>query len=178
MSSIKKLCLCGIFIALCYVLPLAFHMVGLGTVLSPLHIPVLICGMVCGGWYGAFCGIAGPVLSSLLSGMPPVTGLISMVPELLVYGLVSGLCMRFIRTGKLWGDLYIALASAMLLGRIVGGVAKALFYLGQGNAFGIGAWVSGYFVTAAPGIALHLALIPVLVVVLEKAGVISKRYSN
>jgi len=176
MSSIKKLCLCGIFIALCYVLPLAFHMVGLGSVLSPLHIPVLLCGMVCGGWYGLACGAIGPVLSSLLSGMPPAVGLISMVPELMIYGFVSGLCMRFVRTGKLWGDLYISLAASMLLGRVVGGVAKALFYLGKGNSFGISAWVSAYFVTSAPAIALHLVLIPVLVVVLEKAGAMKKRY--
>ena len=175
-SSVRQLCICGICIALCYVLPMAFHAVGLGSVLSPMHIPVLLCGLVCGGWYGMFCGLAGPVLSCILSGMPTAAALVFMIPELMVYGLVSGVCISWIRTGKTVADLYIALAAAMLLGRIAGGIAKAMFFLGTGKAFGIAAWVSGYFITAAPGIVAHLVLIPALVLVLMGAGVIPARY--
>ena len=58
MSKIKKACICAICIALCYVLPVALHSFALGSILSPMHIPVLLCGLVCGGFYGAFCGIA------------------------------------------------------------------------------------------------------------------------
>ena len=177
-NTVKPLCVCGICIALCYVLPVAFHAVGLGSVLSPMHIPVLLCGLLCGGWYGVLCGLMGPVLSSILSGMPPVTSLIFMVPELMVYGLVSGLCMKWIRTGKNVVDLYISQVTAMVLGRIVGGVAKALFFLGTGKAFGIAAWASGYFITSAPGIVAHLVLIPPLVLVLMGACVIPGRYSK
>lgn len=175
-NNTKQLCVCGICIALCYVLPVAFHAVGLGSTLSPMHIPVLLCGLICGGWYGAVCGLIGPVLSSVLSGMPPMMTLIFMMPELVVYGLVSGVCVSLIRTGKTMVDLYISLAAAMLLGRIIGGVAKALFFLGTGQPFGIAAWVSGYFVTSAPGIVAHLVLIPPLVLVLMGAGVIPARY--
>ena len=57
MSSIKKICLCAICTALCYVLPLAFHPLVMGTALSPMHIPVLLCGLLCGWPYGAFCGV-------------------------------------------------------------------------------------------------------------------------
>ena len=71
LSSSKRTTLCAVCIALCYVLPIAFHSVGLGGVLSPMHIPVLLCGIVCGGGAGFLCGLIGPVLSSLLSGMPP-----------------------------------------------------------------------------------------------------------
>ena len=174
----KQLCVCGICIALCYVLPVALHAVALGSVLSPMHIPVLLCGLICGGWYGALCGLVGPVLSSVLSGMPPMATLVFMVPELMVYGLASGLCMKLVRTRKTVADLYIALSVAMLLGRIVGGFAKSIFFLGTGKAFGIAAWVSGYFVTSAPGIVAHLVLIPPLVLVLMGAGVIPTRYRN
>ena len=85
MSSIKKICLCAICTALCYVLPLAFHPLVMGTALSPMHIPVLLCGLLCGWPYGAFCGVVGPLLSSLLSGMPPAAMLLYMIPELCVY---------------------------------------------------------------------------------------------
>ena len=174
-NTVKQLCVCGICIALCYVLPVAFHGLALGSVLSPMHIPVLLCGLLCGGWYGMVCGL---VLSSVLSGMPPVTSLIFMVPELMVYGLVAGLMMRLVRTGKTVADLYISQLTAMILGRIVGGIAKALFFLGTGKTFGVAAWVSGYFITSAPGIVAHLMVIPPLVLVLMGAGVIPSRYGK
>lgn len=177
-SSVKTVCICAICIALCYVLPIAFHSVGLGNALSPMHIPVLLCGMICGGFYGAFCGIAGPILSSALSGMPPATALISMIPELVVYGLVSGILMKKVHTGKLYPDLYIALVPAMVLGRVMGGIAKALFIslMATGEAYGIGLWATGYFVGTFPGIVAHLILLPALVAILMKARVIPSRY--
>ena len=177
-NTVKQLCVCGICIALCYVLPVAFHGVALGKVLSPMHIPVLLCGMICGGSYGMICGLVGVVLSSILTGMPAAASLVFMVPELMTYGLVAGLCMKCIRTGKTVADLYIAQVTAMVLGRIVGGITKALFFLGKGQSFGVAAWVSGYFVTAAPGIVVHLVLIPPLVLVLMGAGIIPARYGK
>ena len=101
--------------------------------------------------------------------------LVSMVPELIVYGLTAGLMMRLIRTGRLYADLYISLGTAMVLGRVVGGIAKALFYLG-GEAYSLALWTSGYFIVTLPGILCQLALIPFLVAMLMKAQVIPKRY--
>jgi len=180
MSKIKKICICAICIALCYVLPIALHSFGLGSILSPMHIPVLLCGLVCGGFYGVFCGIAGPIVSSILSGMPPVTMLFSMIPELVVYGLVTGLLMKWVRTGKLLPDVYVSMAAAMVLGRIVGGIAKALFIAinATGDAFTLGIWATSYFVGTLPGIMVHLILVPLLVTVLMKTKVIPARYSK
>ena len=178
MTSIKRVCICAICIALCYVLPIAMHSLGLGSALSPMHIPVLLCGLVCGGFYGGVCGILGPVLSSVLSGMPPATALISMLPELLVYGVSAGFLMSKVRTGKLYGDLYIALGGAMLLGRIAGGIARVLYVnlFAAGEAFTLAMWISSYFVGGVPGIVAHLILVPLLVATLMKARVIPARY--
>ena len=181
MSSIKRICICAVCIALCYVLPLAFHAFGAGTVFLPMHIPVLLCGLICGWGYGAVCGIVGPVLSSVLSGMPSATALVSMVPELCVYGLASGLLLRFVHTKCTYADLYISLICAMLLGRIVGGVAKVLFYLSgasgmSGLSFGM--LVSSYFVESLPGILIQLVLLPTLVFTRMKAKLIQDRYSK
>lgn len=178
MTSIKKICITAILIALCCILPTMFHMAGLGSAFSPLHIPVLLCGLICGGWYGLGCGILGPILSSLLTGMPGATMLVSMIPELMAYGLVTGLMMRVVRTGKLTGDLYVSLIVAMLAGRIVGGIAKALFYMGTGEAFTLAVWASSYFVSSLPGIICHLILIPLLVMALHRAKLIPARYSR
>ena len=176
LSSTKRICITAVCVALCCILPMAFHSVGLGSALSPMHIPVLLCGFVCGGLPGLACGIAGPILSSALTGMPSVPMLIRMVPELIVYGLAAGLGMKYIRTGKAIADLYISLIIAMVLGRVAGGIASALFFLGSGEAFTVAAWASSYFVTAVPAIAIHLVLVPVLALTLTRAGVVPKRY--
>lgn len=176
MSSVKRSSICAMCIALCYVLPLAFHALAAGSMLSPMHIPVLLCGIICGPGYGAFCGIAGPVLSSVLSGMPTATGLISMVPELLTYGLVCGLLMKIVRTKQLISDLYISMIPAMIAGRLAGGIADALFYLGTTGEYSITMFVSSYFVGSLPGIIAQLILVPALVLTLEKARAIPARY--
>ena len=47
LSATKKLVFCAICVALCVVLPMAFHALGSGTVFLPMHVPVLLCGLVC-----------------------------------------------------------------------------------------------------------------------------------
>ncbi|MDD4080842.1 MAG: ECF transporter S component [Eubacteriales bacterium] len=174
-SGVLPLAITGVFIALCVVLPLAFHAIpNAGSIFSPMHIPVLLCGLICGWPYGLACGVLGPVLASLITGMPPQAFLLPMVVELAVYGLVTGLMIRLVRTGSAYKDLYISLVSAMLLGRVVAGLARGLIFApGQ---LTIAAWASGYFVTSLPGIAIHLALIPALVFALMKARLIPARY--
>lgn len=178
LSSVKKITITAVCLALCCVLPIAFHSFGLGQAFSPMHIPVLLCGLVCGCWCGACCGIAGPILSCIITSMPGVTGLVGMVPELAVYGFVGGLLMKLIRTKHLFADIYLSLAVAMIAGRIVGGIANALFYLGNGNTYSLGIWVTSYFVNAVPGIVCHLVVVPLLVFTLSKAKLIPQRYSK
>ncbi len=178
MSHIKRLCICAICIALCCILPTAFHAMGVGSNLSPLHIPVLLCGLICGGGCGAFCGIAGSLLCSLLTGMPPMAKLAYMMPELCAYGLFAGLLMHFIRTRHLSVDLYLSLLGTMVLGRVVGGLARILTLriLGSSEVFTVQMWVASYVVGSLPGIIAHLILIPALILVLEKANLLPKRY--
>lgn len=176
MSSVKKLCICALCVALCVAMPQAFHLAGLGNAFSPMHLPVLLCGLVCGWPYGAVCGVAGPLLSSALTSMPPAAGLVGMVPELCAYGLFSGLLLKLIRTGKTFADLYLALVPAMLLGRVAGGVAKAVTFLAQAKGYSIAAWVSSYLVGTLPAIVMQLIVLPALVVLLMRAGAIPPRY--
>ena len=177
-TSVKRITLCALFIALCYVLPIAFHAVGAGSILSPMHIPVLMCGLICGSGYGALCGIIGPVLSHLLGGMPPLPMLVRMVPELCVYGLVGGITMKYIRTGRAAADVYISLVITMIAGRIVGGIATAIFYTVTSGVYSIALWATSYFVEGLPGIVAHLILVPVLVLTLQKARLVPARYAK
>lgn len=176
MPVIKRMTLSALCSALCVVLPIAFHMIpNAGSILLPMHIPVLLCGLVCGWQYGLICGALGPVLSSVLTGMPPAAILPAMIVELGFYGCVSGLMMERVHTGHLYADLYISLPVAMLAGRVASGVAKALIFA-PGTT--LSAWVAASFVTALPGILVQLVVLPTLIVALTRASLIPGRYAN
>ena len=175
MSAVKKSIITAVCIALCVVLPQAFHAVpNAGAIYLPMHIPVLLCGLLCGWSYGLLCGLAGPALSALLTGMPPAAVLPGMLVECGVYGLAAGLLMQLVRTKHLYADQYISLAAAMLLGRVVSGIAKALIF--SVGSYSMASWVAGSFVTALPGIVIQLALLPSIVYALMRARLIPQRY--
>lgn len=177
MTTVKKSMITAVCIALCVVLPMALHAIpNAGTLISPMHLPVLLAGLLCGWPFGLLCGIAGPVLSSLITGMPPAAYLPGMVVELAVYGLAAGLLMRLIRTGRLLADLYISLTAAMLAGRIAAGLARALIF--AAGSYSFSAWATGYFISSLPGILIQLILLPILCIALEKARLIPKRYPS
>lgn len=157
-------------IALGLILPVLFHMVGAGSVFLPMHIPVLLCGLLFGWQYGAVCGVIVPLLSSLLTGMPPIfpTGA-AMMLELCAYGLLTGLFYR-----KLRWNVYPALICAMLGGRVVSGAANAVFLGMADKPYGFAAFLSGSFVQAVPGILIQIVFIPVIVLALEKASVFKR----
>lgn len=114
MTKSKKLTVTALCAALCVVLPMAFHAIPEGgSLFSPMHIPVLLCGLCCGPLWGLCCGIIGPLLSSAITGMPMAAYLPPMLVELAVYGLCCGLGMRLIRTKS----LYAALSKAGLVKR-------------------------------------------------------------
>ena len=174
-NTTKNLILTALFAALCVVLPMAFHAVPQGgLIFCPMHIPVLLCAMICGWQYGLVTAIVGPTLSMLITGMPNAAILPSMLIECAVYAVVSGLLMKFVHTKHVYADMYIALVVAMLLGRIIGGICKALFFT-EGE-YTIAMWATAYFAKALPGIALHLALIPNVIFALMKAHLVDERY--
>lgn len=175
MSIVKRMVTTAICVAMCVVLPLAFHAIpNAGAVMLPMHIPVLLCGLVCGWQYGFVCGLIGPLLSSF-TGMPSMAVLPGMMVECAVYGLVTGILMRLVRTGKPTADLYISMVSAMFLGRLLSGFAKSLVFAPGTAPF---AWVTTSLVTGIPGIIVQLVVMPVLVLALTRAGLIPRRYPN
>lgn len=177
MTGIKKTVITALMVALAVVLPMAFHSIpNGGTIFSPMHLPVLLCGLLCGPFYGAAAGILGPVFSSLITGMPGPAYLPTMVIELFAYGLFTGLFMKLIRTGHIYGDLYISLVLSMLIGKVLAGSARALIFARGRYTFA--SWFTGYFVTALPGLILQLLLIPSIIFALEKAQLIPARYQK
>ncbi len=177
MTKTKKSAVCAICIALCYVLPLALHGVqDAAKVLCPMHLPVFLCGLICGWRYGLFCGLAGPILSSLLTAMPAAAYLPSMMIELAIYGGMSGFMMQAVHTKSTYADLYISQITAMLLGRVLSGVSKT--YIFMSGKYGMEAWIAGSVIESLPGTVIQLILIPTIVFALMRAHLIPERYAQ
>lgn len=175
MSSVKKSIITAVCIALCVVLAQVLNAIpGGGEVYCPTHIPVLLCGLVCSWQYGLLCGIAGPLLSCLVTGSPAIVLLPALVTECAVYGVITGVMMKFVRTNKTYSDLYISLITAMVTGRIFGGGVKALIF--AAGSYSLEAWMAGYFVVSLPALIAQLTLIPGTVMALMKARLIPPRY--
>ena len=140
LSYAKRIVLTAVCAALCVVLPMAFHAIpGGGNVFLPMHIPVLLCGMMCSWPYGFICGLLGPLLSCLITGMPPIAYLPSMMVECAVYGCVAGAVLKLVHTKSTYLDLYISMVTAMVLGRVVAGLAKSFIFAPGTPIF---AWVT------------------------------------
>ncbi|MCR4887040.1 MAG: ECF transporter S component [Clostridiales bacterium] len=153
----------------------------IGKFFSPIHIPVLICALTCGWKWALGLGIALPLINSALFQMPPFPAkAVPMVFELAAYGLAGGLIYAaFLRRRgheNHWPYLVIALFCAMVIGRVVGGAAKGAlftFLLPDQKSYTVSTFFSmlfaDYFVGTAVGAAIHLLLIPPVVMALEKA---------
>ena len=168
-NQIRRLTLTAMFIALGYLLPfLTGQIPQFGTMLSPMHIPALLCGFVCGWQYGLVAGAIMPLLRSATLGMPYIfPNAVAMAFELAAYGCAAGLLYRALP--KHIAFVYVTLVLSMLIGRAVWGLASAVLMMGTENAFTTQAFLAGAFVNAWPGILLHILVIPPVVLGLRRA---------
>ncbi len=174
-----KLVLSALFLALCLVLPiLTGGIPAIGNMLLPMHIPVLLCGLICGWQYGLVVGFVAPLLRSVLFGMPPMYPVaIAMAFELAAYGLIIGLVYAAVHKRGV-AALYISLLTAMVGGRLVWGLAEVVLLGMAGNAFTMQAFLSGALLSAVPGILLQLVLIPAVMVALDRTGVVRFQHAE
>lgn len=165
-----KLTYAALCLALALVLPfLTGQIPQIGQALSPMHIPVFLCGFLCGWPWGLAVGFIAPLLRSALFGMPVFfPGACAMALELAAYGFVSGILYRLLP--KRTGYIYITLLVSMIAGRIVWGLARLLFAGLQGSSFTFAAFIAGAVTNAVPGIILHIILVPLIVLALKRAG--------
>ena len=168
--QVRKLTFSGLFLALCMVLPfLTGQIPQIGQALSPMHIPVLLCGFLCGWPWGLAVGFIAPLLRSVLFGMPVMfPGAVAMAFELATYGALAGWLHR--RLPKKPAMIYVTLIVSMIVGRVVWGIVRLILAGVAGNSFTWAMFIGGALTNAIPGIILHIVLIPILVMALERAG--------
>lgn len=168
-NDVLKLTYSGLCLALCLVLPfLTGQIPQIGSMLLPMHLPVLLCGFICGPVWGLGVGLVAPILRSLLFHMPPLfPTATAMAFELAAYGCLSGLFYRLLPKKPV--NLYASLLLAMVGGRLVWGLVMLVLMGLLGKGFTLTAFFAGAFVNAWPGILLQLILLPPLVLALKKA---------
>ncbi len=165
----KTLILAAMFLAIGMVLPmLTMQIKEIGDTLLPMHLPVMLCGFLCGWRYGAAVGLILPFLRSAIFGMPPMyPNAVWMATELCAYGLVCGLMYSLLKKQNL-KSIYISLITAQISGRIVWGITKVLLLMNTKKPFGFAAFITGGFLDALPGIIIQLILVPIIVKTVRK----------
>lgn len=172
-KKIEQLVLAAMFLALGMVLPFFTGQIPqIGKMLLPMHIPVLLCGLICGWKYGMAVGFVLPLLRSAVFTMPPMfPTAVGMAAELMTYGGVIG----FLYAHSKWQcivSLYRCLLVAMVSGRVVWGLVQ-MFLLGiWADGFTFQAFLAGALLNAIPGIIVQLILIPAVMLALHKTGLV------
>ena len=173
-NTTLKLIISAMFLALAFVLPfLTGQVPQVGAMLLPMHIPVILCGFICGAPWGFVVGATAPLLRSLILGMPPLfPTAISMAFELAAYGFLAGLLYRVLPKKKI--NIYTSLLISMISGRIVWGIVQFCLLGFDVEKFPLSAFFAGAVVNAIPGIILQILLIPVILLILEKSKISKK----
>jgi len=172
-AYIHNLVLAAMFLGLGLVLPFVTgQLPQIGSMLLPMHLPVLLCGLICGWQYGGAVGFVLPLLRYTLFGTPPIfpTG-VAMAFELAAYGVIAG----FLYSRSKWQcviALYRCLLAAMAGGRLVWAAVRVILSGVSGEPFTWQMFLAGAFLNAVPGIILQLIAIPALMVALDRTGLV------
>lgn len=161
-TDAKEVVIGGLFCAIGVLLPMLFHAVGLGRAFLPMHLPILVLGLLTSPTVAACGGFITPLASSFLTGMPPMPTALLMALELPVLGASASLFRR-------WLHLPLLLcAVCAIAARCVSDMALAytiapMLQLPPG-AFGIASITLGI-----PGIILQIVAAPPIVLAIERS---------
>ena len=155
------------------ILPVIFHFFSAaGAIFLPMHIPVLLAGFCLGSRGGFLVGLLTPILSSLLTSMPPLFPVMPiMAVELAVYGLTAG---YFYRNNRL--KILTALFLAMLAGRSAAMLGAFILLNLLDIQLSPLYYLTGAIITGLPGIVIQFLVIPILVMRLEKIIMLRGRF--
>jgi hypothetical protein len=175
-KNIRSYAFTAIFVALAVATPWVFHHFYLaGPTFLPMHIFVLLAGLLFGWRAGLIVGLLTPLVSYGISGMPVLPILPQIVVELSFYGLAAGLLRERFKLRVIW-----ALLGAMIAGRLAllltvtvlsfgGAIYSPLsLYTGAGAEVNPLAVLWSAVLLGWPGIVIQLVSIPLIVKLLER----------
>lgn len=151
-------------------LPQIFHAVGAltgagtlpGETFLPMHLPIILVGLLAGPYAGAIAGLLGPVFSFAISGMPSAVMLPFMMIELCGYGLFAGL-MR---------DKGVPNIAKVVISQIGGRALRAIavliavYAIGNSKVAVSSIWLS--IAKGLPGLIIQWISLPIIMLGIEK----------
>ncbi|MBP7866996.1 MAG: hypothetical protein KA419_13725 [Acidobacteria bacterium] len=155
----RDLAYCGVLGAAALLLPVAFHMVSLGSAFMPMYLPLVLLSFHVRPLPAAVTAVMTPLLSGAVTGMPPFYPPVALVMAMEL-GVMAAL-VASVRTRWPGVNTWAVLVPVLLLGRalnvaLVYGLAR---FMDLPAAFLAGlSFLSGW-----PGILLMMAVIPVTV---------------
>lgn len=178
-ETTKKMVYAAMFIAIGIILPFFTGQIPqIGNLLLPMHIPVFVCGLICGWQSGFAVGMILPLLRSFIFGRPVFyPSALAMAMELATYGFISGIIYNKAKRQTI-GTIYSAMLTAMLAGRVVWGLVELVLVGLSGSIFTWQMFFAGAFLNAIPGIILQLTLIPAIVLIFKWAGIADEPVIN
>ena len=159
-GSTGTLLLGALFIALGILFPVFFHMAGLGPVFLPMFYPLLLAGFLLPWPVALAVGISTPVLSTLITQMPPLF----ILPVMVVEGAILTLFPALSR-GRGWKGYFKTTLLTLLLDRIA--VYALVWLLAPALHFPPRLTAAAAVLQGLPGCLLILLLVPPLAVRLK-----------
>jgi len=164
----RELALAGLFGAAGLALPFLFHLVQLGRVFLPMYLPLMALAFFASPLVTAATAFVVPLLSALLTGMPPWYPPVApaMSLELACMGALAAFIWQ--RTGRRRWSVLAVLVPVLVLGRGL--------QLGLGYLLGLMLDLPPEFLSLAslaagfPGLILMCVVIPALVMAVRKNG--------
>ncbi len=169
-TDIRSYVLTAVFVSLAVATPWIFHQFYLaGATFLPMHIFVLVAGLLFGWRAGLAVGLFAPLVSYAVSGLPALMILPQIVVELSVYGLAAGILRERFNLRNIW-----ALIGAMVAGRLALLLAASIIYLVGAVYSPLGAGKSPLAMLWTvvslgwPGILIQLVSIPLVIKLSER----------
>lgn len=177
-TDVRSYIFTGVFVLLSVAVPLVFHQFHLaGPTYLPMHIFVLVAGLLFGWRAGLIVGFFTPLASYAVSGMPMLPVLPQIIIELSIYGLTAGILREKFNLRLIW-----SLLGAMVAGRLALCLVVLVIYLIAGKVYGpLGLEANPFLVVWSvikqgwPGIVIQLASIPAVIWLVGKLAAKSVR---
>ena len=165
-NNVRSYVLTAAFVSLAVLVPWVFHQFHLaGPTFLPMHIFVLMAGLLFGWRAGLAVGLLTPLASYAVSGMPVLTILPQVLIELSAYGLIAGILREKYNLRAIW-----SLLGAMIGGRLALLLALLMIYLVAGETYSpLGLETSPFVAFSSvikqgwPGVVIQLVSIPALI---------------
>ena len=167
-NDTQKIILSALFLSLALVLPFFTGSLQiLGSRFLPMHLPIILCGFICGPKYGGIIGFSAPLLRSFMFSMPPLYPVaIAMSFELATYGLIVGIMYHLLKKNVY--SIYLSLFISMIVGRMVLGVANVILLSLDGVSYSFEVFISAAFINAIPGIIFQIIVIPLIILAINQ----------